>query len=125
MTTINELIDRYVALWNEADPKRRRARIAELWASDGVHFTRSLEARGYDAIEARVSGAYEKFVAGEGYVFKPYGAADDHHNGVRLSWQMVPARGGEIAAIGTVFIVRGEDGRIRCDYQFNDPTPAA
>ncbi len=125
MTTTNELIERYVEVWNEADPKRRRERIAELWAGDGVHFTNSLEARGYDAIEARVSGAYEKWVAGGGFVFRPYGAAADHHNGVRLSWQMVPARGGAIEAVGTVFIVRGDDGRIACDYQFNDPTPKA
>lgn len=123
MTNTAELIDRYVALWNEADPGRRRARIAELWTRDGVHFTKSLEARGYDAIEARVSGAYEKFVAAEGFVFKPHGSPDEHHDAVRFSWQMVPQRGGEIAAVGTVFIVTGDDGRIRSDYQFNDPTP--
>ncbi len=123
MTSTNELINGYVALWNESDPQRRRARIAELWAGDGVHFTRSLEARGYDAIEARVADAYRKWVAAEGFVFRPYGAADDPHHGVRFGWQMVPARGGEIAAVGTVFIVRGSDGRILCDYQFDDPTP--
>jgi hypothetical protein len=32
-----ELCDRYVAVWNERDPKRRRAMVAELWAPDGEH----------------------------------------------------------------------------------------
>jgi hypothetical protein len=30
-----ELCDRYIAVWNERDPKRRRAMVAELWAPDG------------------------------------------------------------------------------------------
>jgi hypothetical protein len=33
----NDIADRYVALWNEADPDRRRAAIAALWSEDGAH----------------------------------------------------------------------------------------
>ena len=32
-----ELADRYVALWNEPDPDRRRQLIAGLWTEDGSH----------------------------------------------------------------------------------------
>ena len=32
-----ELAERYVALWNEPDPDRRRRMIAELWTADGLH----------------------------------------------------------------------------------------
>jgi hypothetical protein len=31
---------------------------------------------------------------------------------------MVPAGGGEVAAVGFDFIVLGDDGQIRSDYQF-------
>jgi len=33
--TAEQLADRYLALWNEADPERRRRMIAELWTDDG------------------------------------------------------------------------------------------
>jgi hypothetical protein len=70
MTKIAELVDRYVAVWNEPDAALRREGIAALWADDGAHFTPSLEARGYQALEARVAGAYEKWVKAEGFVFR-------------------------------------------------------
>jgi hypothetical protein len=31
-----ELVDRYVAVWNEPDAERRRKAIAEPWTEDGV-----------------------------------------------------------------------------------------
>src|SRR5919109_688660 len=41
-----ELAEKYVALWNEPDPDRRRRMIAELWAgSEGLSF------RGRDDVE--------------------------------------------------------------------------
>jgi hypothetical protein len=36
MSSANELADRYVELWNEPGPERRRAIIAELWTEAGV-----------------------------------------------------------------------------------------
>ena len=39
MTTIDprELVDRYVAVWNEPDAELRRKAIHELWTQDGAH----------------------------------------------------------------------------------------
>jgi hypothetical protein len=76
-----ELVDRYVAVWNEPEPELRGKAIRELWAHDGTHilqppeeirtvaarlgFTSTvLEAHGHEALEARVARAYEDFVAG-------------------------------------------------------------
>src|SRR5688500_9976450 len=82
-----ELAERYVALWNEPDADRRRRTIAELWAVEGRHIlqppqeiraiaaqpgiamTATLEARGYEAIEARAASVYEHWVASEGLRF--------------------------------------------------------
>lgn len=50
--------------------------------------------------------------------------AEDHHNGVRFNWEMVPAASGAVAAVGFDFLVLGADGRIRLDYQFLDRPPA-
>src|SRR5262249_49203959 len=50
------LADRYVAVWNETDPDRRRRAFAELWRPDGRHYVDTREACGYDALEKRITG---------------------------------------------------------------------
>jgi hypothetical protein len=125
MSNLNELVERYVAVWNEPDPERRRRSIAELWPEDGAHFTPSLEVRGHAAHETRVAGAYEKWVKARGFIFRSANNADGHHDTVRFNWEMVPAAGGKPAAVGFDFLVLGADGRIRFDYQFLDIPPAA
>jgi hypothetical protein len=35
-TDLQQLVDRYVALWNEPDPDVRRHAICALWAPDGA-----------------------------------------------------------------------------------------
>lgn len=120
---LNELVDRYVAAWNEPDVNLRRRRIGELWAEDGAYMNESVEKHGQQAIETVVVEAYREFVA-KGFVFRSTNNADGHHNVVRFNWEMHPARGGGVAAVGFDFLVLGDDGRIRFDYQFNEPLPA-
>src|SRR4051812_46120075 len=77
---VKVLADRYVAQWNEPDPAARSALIRELWAHDGIQVlvdppqeireaaeqlafpVPPLEVRGHDALDARVTRAYEMFV---------------------------------------------------------------
>lgn len=126
MSEINELVDRYVAVWNQPDAELRRRGIAELWTEDGMHLTSRLEARGYEAIEARVTGAHQRFVEAGGYVFRlTKDTVDGHHNVVRFSWEMAPATGGVVEAAGFDFLILADDGRIRYDYQFANPVPAS
>ena len=56
MLDAQELADKYVAVWNERDPERRRQQIAALWVPDGQHYVDVREARGYDALEQRIVG---------------------------------------------------------------------
>ena len=115
---LDELVDRYIAVWHEPDAELRRTRIAELWVGDGVQFTRSLEIRGYKALEERVEAAHEEFVQTGGFVFRRSSDVEGHHNALKFHWEMVPAGGGEAAATGTIFLLLGDDGRICYDYQF-------
>jgi hypothetical protein len=124
MSSPESLVDRYVTVRNEPDAERRHRAIASLWVEDGAHFTPSLEARGYEALEARITSAHDRFVRGQGYVFSSRNVTG-HHGTVKFNWEMRPATGGPIAAYGFDFFVLGEDGRIRCDYQFPEPTPPA
>ena len=112
------LVGRYLAVWHEPDAELRRKRIADLWVEDSVQFTPSREIRGYQALEERVEAAHEEFVKTGGFVFRRSSDVNGHHNALMFHWEMVPASGGEAAAVGTIFLLLNDDGRIRLDYQF-------
>ena len=129
------LADRYLALWNEADPERRRRLIAELWtedgsqilqppqemreiaASPGIGLVATLEARGHAELEARAATSYEQWVASVGLAFRLRNDVYRLREVVKFHWEAV-SPDGEVTAVGLVFLVLGTDGRIRRDYVF-------
>ena len=130
-----ELVSRYVAVWTEPDAELRRKAIQELWAKDGAHILQppqeirkaaaglgfpfaTLDARGHDELEVRVTRAYEEFVAPGQFTFKARDNADRLHNVVKFTWDMVPAVGGDAAGSGLEILIFDEEGRIETDYQF-------
>jgi hypothetical protein len=125
MSNLTFVVNQYIAVWNEPNAAIRCKRIRELWAEEGATCHRLLDARGYDAIEARVSEAHEKWVRDGGYVFRARPNVVGHHNVAKFNWEMIPAAGGEVAAVGFDFFLLTEDGRIQFDYMFNETyTPA-
>jgi hypothetical protein len=129
------LAEKYVALWNEPDPGRRRRTIAELWKEEGRHLlqppqeiraiaarpglatTAILEALGYEEIEVRAASAYEHWVGSEGLSFRGRDDAERLGDVVKFHWDAV-AKDGEVVAVGLVFLVLAADGRIERDYTF-------
>jgi hypothetical protein len=120
MTTIEELAARYAAVFNEPDAAVRDAAVADLWHADARLCTAANEYVGLDAIKGRVTAAYEKFIVGQGCVFRPLGPAESHHDGVRVRWEMTPAAGGDAVSGGTQFLLLDPDRLVRFDYQFID-----
>jgi hypothetical protein len=138
MTDLNDLRDRYVAVWNEPDPAARRKQIEALWAPDGgqvlVHPPEdvrdaaerlrfpvpALEVRGHDALEARVGRAHEMFVDPGEFVFRAPGDAEAllGDDVVAVRWEMVPVAGGPPAGAGVDVLDLDRDGRIRTDHQY-------
>lgn len=134
-----QLADRYVAQWNEGDPAARTALVRELWAPDAIHVlvdppqeirdaaaalavpAPPLEARGFDALNARVARGYEMFIASGEHVFE---AAEEPFvllpNVLGLRWTMRSTRTGEIAGGGLDILALDDEGRIRTDHQFID-----
>lgn len=129
------LADRFVALWNEPDPERRRRLVAELWtedgsqilqppqemreigASPGIGMAATLEARGRAELEARAATAYERWVGSEGLSFRRRDDVERLHDVVKFHWEAVSPNG-EVRAVGLDFLVLAGDGRIRRDYTF-------
>ena len=130
-----ELAEKYVALWNEPDAERRGRMIAKLWTEDGRHIlqppqeiraiaaqpgiglTATLEAHGYEEIEARAASAYEHWVGSEGLSFQARADADRLGDVVKFHWEAV-AGDGTLFAVGLSFLVLAADGRIERDYTF-------
>jgi hypothetical protein len=130
-----ELALRYIAMWNEPDAELRRKAIQALWSEGGTHILQppkemrlaaaglgfdevTLQTQGHDALEVRVTRAYQDFVAPGQFIFRPRDNADRLGNVVKFSWEMVPTAGGDPAGGGLEFLVLDDDGRIKSDYQF-------
>lgn len=118
MTTAQDLAARYAAVWSEPDAEVRRAAIATLWRPDGVHYVKEREARGYAALEQRVSGAYEKNVRDNGNRFRARPDAQRLRDVVTFTWEMLPRDGEAVLAVGLEVLVLDADDHIVTDYQF-------
>jgi hypothetical protein len=121
VTDLTELVDRYLAVWNEADPQARRRAIGELWTAGGGYTDPLAAVEGPAAIDGLVSAARAQF---PGYVFRLGGTVDAHHNTARFSWHLVPEAGGEPLVIGFDVAVATDDGRLDRVYGFLDKVPA-
>ncbi|HLN09180.1 MAG TPA: nuclear transport factor 2 family protein [Xanthobacteraceae bacterium] len=117
MNQAQQLVERYVAVWHETDPAKRREAIAALWVPDGVHYVGTREVRGYDALEQRVIGSHEKNVRDGGNRFRST-TVRALRDAVTFEWEMFPAPGGDAVGAGFEFLIVDEDFRIRADYQF-------
>jgi hypothetical protein len=120
MSDLNELIARYVQIWNETDAAVRRTAIDELWAEDGTYVDPMVVAEGRDAIDATIGAVQGQFA---GLTFSLAGPVDAHHNLARFTWNLGPA-GGEPIAVGFDVAVLDEDGRILNVHGFLDKVPA-
>ncbi len=121
-TPIGEVVDRYIAVWNEPDADARQDAIAGLWTEDGTYTDPLAAVEGHEAIEAVIVGAREQF---PGHVFRLLGDVDAHHDIARFGWELVPEGGGESVVIGFDVAVVTDDARLHNVYGFLDKVPAA
>jgi hypothetical protein len=122
MTDASELVDRYIASWNESDPEARRKAISDLWAADGRYVDPLADVAGVEAIDATVAAAHDMF---PGHTFRLAGTVDAHHDIARFTWELVPAGSAEATVIGFDVAVISEDGRLQTVHGFLDKVPSA
>lgn len=132
-----QLIDRWIAQWNEPSADERRRLIRDVWAEDGYQImvnppegirdtaarfgltAPAVEIRGHDAMYARVTRAYELFVAGGEYSFEQQGEVVRHAGqAVALTWVMRSRADGSIAGSGLEVLTFAQDGRVRTDHEY-------
>jgi len=118
-----ELVDRYIAMWNETDGRRRRDLIARTWAEKASYLDPVLSGDGADGIDAMVKAVHEKY---PGYRFARTSDVDAHHDRARFTWQLAPDSGPALVK-GIDFATLSADGRLQTVTGFftEVATPAA
>ena len=120
-TTMNatQLVDTYIAIWNESDRAARQALIADAWTEDAIYTDPLSDVAGHDGISGLVDAVQAQF---PGFVFRRVGDVDGHHAYIRFSWEAGPAGGEAVVAGSDVAMVI--DGRLRGVVGFLDRMPA-
>ncbi len=120
MTDAATVADRYIALWNEADPARRQGLIEAVWTDDACYVDPLMQGQGRDQIDALVAAVHARF---PGHRFALAGQPDGYADRIRFSWTL-GAEGQPSIAHGTDFGVLAEDGRLRSVTGFLDQIAA-
>jgi hypothetical protein len=114
---VDQIVDHYVAVWNEPDPELRRSAIAALWAEDGIELVESTRFQGHEELDARIAEAHKEFVVNREFTVTSANDTFAHHDAVTFTIQLT-TKDGELAWAARVFLILGEDELIRYDYQF-------
>jgi SnoaL-like domain len=117
---INEIVTRYLAVWNETDVTAREAALAEVLAENVTYTDPLATVTGREAFSALIGGVQEQF---GGLTFSLYSGIDAHHNIARFQWALGP-EGGEALAVGADAIAVDEQGRVTTVLGFLDKVPA-
>lgn len=120
MNSETELIDNYIAIWNEIDGPRRRDLITQTWTAEAVYVDPMMRGEGHTGIDTLIQGVQAQFA---GFQFRRTTEVNAHGAYVRFGWELGPISGPALAG-GTDF---GEiaDGRLRSVVGFLDFAPLA
>jgi hypothetical protein len=120
MSDLVDLVNDYLATWNETDPTARRTMIDALWTEDCTYVDPMAEAHGRDQVDAVIAAVQAQF---PGFVFTLGEGVDAHHEQARFTWELGP-EGGEALVVGFDVAVF-DGGRLRSVYGFLDRVPTA
>jgi hypothetical protein len=118
-TNIEQLVQQFVAVWNETDEQRRREDVRALWTSQGRHLMGPHDVRGHDALVERVTASHRRSAEG-GCVFRPATSIQLLPGVAKFRWDMARRSTGEVVSAGVGFLLLSVDGRIECDCLFTE-----
>ena len=119
-TDVAQVVDRYIAIWNETDPAARRELIARTWTEDGRYVDPLMHGEGREGIDAMTAAVQARFPR---LRFRRSSDVDAHNDRVRFAWELGPEAGEPLAG-GVDFGVFA-DGRLQSITGFLDFAPAA
>ena len=117
---MQEMVERYLAAWNEKDAERRRRLVDALWTEDGSYTDPLADVRGRAEIDGLIGAVQQQF---PGFVFTLGGSVDTHHDQARFTWHLGPAGAAEPPVVGFDVAVLDGAGQIGSVYGFLDKVP--
>ncbi|KWV48752.1 polyketide cyclase [Bradyrhizobium macuxiense] len=120
MTDHATIARRYIELWNERTPGRRREMLSESWTADARYIDPLMSGDGHAGVDALIAGVQQKF---PDFKFTLIGEPNGFGDHVRFSWGLGPD-GVDSPIKGTDFAVL-KDGRIKSITGFLDQVPGA
>ena len=118
MTDPAALAARYLATWNETDPARRRALLAETFTEGARYRDPLMAGEGHDGLDALISAVQARF---PGLRFRLAGRPDGYGDRLRFSWALGPEGGASLVEGTDVALVQG--GRLSRVIGFLDKSP--
>lgn len=94
-TTATEIVDAYLAAWNEEDAGARAALVATAWTEEGRYVDPMFESTGHAGFSDLAAGVHTGY---PGARFRRTTAVDAHHDEVRFGWELVAADGSTVVA---------------------------
>ena len=119
-STLTDVVDAYIDMWNEEDADRRAELIRTAWADDARYRDPLLEADGHAGLGemvVTVQGHYP------GHRFRRTSGVDAHHDVARFGWELV-APDGAVFVAGVDVATLADDGRLRTILGFFGDPPA-
>ena len=110
MPEITEVIDTYIAAWNETDETRRLELVTRAWAPDASYVDPLMSSEGHKGIASMIAAAQQQFPQ---HRFELSFGPDAHNGNVRFAWQLYGPDGGEPVAAGADFASVAADGRLQ------------
>ena len=87
-TGVEQVIDQYIAAWNETDPAALRGAVDAVVIEDACYADPLVDVHGRAAIDATIAAAQAQ---SPGVVFRLAGPVDAHHGIARFTWHLAPA----------------------------------
>ena len=115
-----DIAQRYIQLWNEADPARRLQLLETGWTQDASYVDPIMQAKGREGISSLVAAVQARF---PGFRFNLLGKPDAHGEQLRFSWTLGPEASQDL--IQGTDLVQLAGGRLHSVTGFLDKVPAA
>jgi hypothetical protein len=105
VTNLEQIVDQYIAIWNETDPMARQDLIARIWTEDGRYLDPLMSGDGHDGIDAIIAGVQAQFPR---FRFRRASDVDGYQDRVCFSWELGPEDGPPLAGGVDFGVITGE-----------------
>lgn len=120
MADLQNLVHRYIELWNIADADKRAEAADALFAAEGGLTDPMVDVTGPAAVDAVIAAVRQQF---PGHLIRLVGDIDAHHDTARFTWELAPEGGGESIVVGFDVATATGDGLLGRVYGFLDKVP--